>query len=165
MPLNIALRPAAAEEACAVAEVMLASRKAFLPYAPSAHSDAEVHQWVSDVLIPSGGVTVACAGALIVGILATSRDAAHSWIDQLYVVPDHVDQGIGSLLLAHALQTLPRPVRLHTFQANHCARSFYERHGFKAIAFTDGQGNEERCPDVLYELASRDGAVLMHQPS
>ena len=71
------------------------------------------------------------------------------------LAPNHVGNGIGTLLLAHALKTLPSPVRLHTFQANHGARRFYERHGFTAIAFTDGQGNEERCPDVLYELASR----------
>jgi ribosomal protein S18 acetylase RimI-like enzyme len=47
---------------------------------------------------------------------------------------------------------LALPVRLCTFQANVRARSFYERHGFKAIAFGDGNSNEERCPDVLYEL-------------
>jgi putative addiction module component (TIGR02574 family) len=44
-------------------------------------------------------------------------------------------------------------VRLYTFQANTRARSFWERHGFKAIAYSDGSTNEERCPDVLYELA------------
>jgi hypothetical protein len=27
---------------------------------------------------------------------------------------------------------------------------FYERHGFMAIEFTDGSGNEEKEPDVLY---------------
>lgn len=43
------------------------------------------------------------------------------------------------------------PLRLYTFQANHGAMRFYERHDFLAIAFTDGQANEERCPDVLYE--------------
>jgi GNAT superfamily N-acetyltransferase len=98
----------------------------------------------------------ALAGDEIVGMLAASREAGVGWIDQLYLAPHHVGNGIGTLLLAHALKTLPSPVRLYTFQANHGARRFYERHGFKAIAFTDGQGNEERCPDVLYELASGD---------
>lgn len=26
------------------------------------------------------------------------------------------------------------------------------RHGYRAIEFTDGHSNEERCPDVLYQL-------------
>ena len=30
-------------------------------------------------------------------------------------------------------------------------RDFYERWGFKAVRFGDGSGNEEKCPDVLYE--------------
>jgi len=38
-----------------------------------------------------------------------------------------------------------------TLEANQRARAFYERRGFRAIAFGDGSGNEERCPDVLYE--------------
>jgi ribosomal protein S18 acetylase RimI-like enzyme len=42
-------------------------------------------------------------------------------------------------------------VRLYTFQANHHARTFYERHGFQAVAFSEGLDNEEKCPDVLYE--------------
>jgi hypothetical protein len=49
---------------------------------------------------------------------------------------------------------LSRPTRVYTFQANSGARRFYERHGFAAIQLTDGQGNEEHCPDVLYELGA-----------
>jgi len=135
-----------------VAEVLLSSRKAFLPYAPLSHTEVEVRQWVRDLLIPSGGVTVACAGGLVVGVLAAVRESNVSWINQLYVTPDRTGQGIGTRLLAHPLASLELPVRLYTFQTNTRARSFYERHGFKAIALSDGPANEERCPDVLYEL-------------
>lgn len=65
-----------------------------------------------------------------------------------------VGQKIGSALLAHAIQTLAKPIRLYTFQQNTGARRFYERHGFHAIQFTEGEGNEEKCPDVLYELCA-----------
>jgi ribosomal protein S18 acetylase RimI-like enzyme len=41
---------------------------------------------------------------------------------------------------------------LYTFQQNTGAPRFYERFGFKAVQFTDRSENEERCPDVLYEL-------------
>jgi len=156
--MSVALRAATTEDAPHVAEVLISSRKAFLPYAPSVHADTEVHRWVREVLIPSGGVTVACAGAALVGALATARESNVSWIKQLYITPSHVGQGIGSRLLAHALASVALPVRLYTFQANARARSFYERHGFKAIAFTDGSANEERCPDVLYELAASPNA-------
>ena len=152
--MSVALRAAITEDAPHVAEVLLRSRKAFLPYASLAHTDAEVHQWVREVLIPAGGVTVACAGPSIVGVLAVEREDGISWLNQLYLAPSHVGRGLGTRLLGHALQSLSLPVRLYTFQANVRARRFYERHGFKAIAFTDGGANEEHCPDVLYELAS-----------
>jgi ribosomal protein S18 acetylase RimI-like enzyme len=48
---------------------------------------------------------------------------------------------------------LGAPIRLYAFQENAPTRQFYERHGFKAIAFGDGSENEENCPDVLYEWA------------
>lgn len=84
--------------------------------------------------------------------MTTARKGQVSWITQMAVDPSLVGQGIGSLLLAHAMRTLELPIRLYTFQANAGARRFYERHGFTAIEFTDGQANEERCPDVLFEM-------------
>jgi GNAT superfamily N-acetyltransferase len=82
------------------------------------------------------------------------RRGQTSWITQMAVDPALVGNGIGSFLLAHAIRTSAPPIRLYTFQANRGARRFYERHGFIAVEFTDGQANEERCPDVLYELAA-----------
>jgi len=146
------LRPASASDASAVAELLLASRRAFLPYAPIAHPDADVHRWVREQLIPAGTVTVWEHESQITGVLATSHDQTGSWIDQLYVLPGFDGRGIGAALLRHAHKQLARPIRLYTFQQNARARLFYQRHGYKAIALSDGQSNEERCPDVLYEL-------------
>jgi GNAT superfamily N-acetyltransferase len=152
--LNATLRPATVADAPAVADVLQESRRAFIPYAPSAHSESEIHRWVRDSLIPCGAVTVACAGSRVVGVLATSSKPGSGWIDQLYLMPDSVRQGIGTRLLEHALCELPRPVRLYTFQANAGARSFYERNGFVAVQFSNGSSNEENCPDVLYQLST-----------
>lgn len=149
-----ALRPARAADATAVAEVLILSRSALMPFVPAARGDEETRAWVAATLIPSGGVTVAEFEGRIAGVLAVSMRPQASWIDQLYVHPAHVGAGIGSALLAQALDTLPRPLRLYTFQANLGPRAFYEHHGFVAIAFSDGRGNEERCPDVLYERAA-----------
>ena len=37
------------------------------------------------------------------------------------------------------------------FQKNEGARRFYERHGFRLVRLTDGDGNMEKEPDALYE--------------
>lgn len=151
MQLPIKLRTAIPADADAVCEVYLASRKRFLPFAPSAHSDNEVRQWIRERLIPTGGVTVASMDGVIVGMMTISKSEAYGWIDQLYLHPDAVNQRIGTQLLLHAKSALGSPIRLYTFQANTGARRFYERHGFVAIEFGDGSKNEENCPDALYE--------------
>lgn len=112
---------------------------------------------MANSLVPSGGVTVAELEGRVVAAMATEPSDASSWITQMAVDPALVGQGVGSLLLAQAMRTLALPIRLYTFQANAGARRFYERHGFHAIAFSDGQANEERCPDVLYELRASSG--------
>ena len=147
------LHAAAASDAERVAEVLIESRRAFLPFAPSAHTAAEVRRWVHEVLLPGTEITVAVISGVIVGVIAVSTKQGCGWVEQLYIHPTHVGQGIGSKLLAHAIATTPVPIRLYTFQQNVRSRRFYERHGFIAAEFTDGRTNEERCPDVLYELA------------
>ena len=151
---NLSLRSAIGADAPLIANILLESRAAFLPYAPSPHSDVSVRAWVRDVLLRVQNVTVACMKDRSVGVMAVHEVEGISWITQLYLDPSYVGQGIGSRLLARALETSPRPIRLYTFQQNGGARRFYERNGFKAIRFTDGSANEERCPDILYELTA-----------
>ena len=146
------LRRAMIFDAAAVARVFLSSRKTFLPYAPMGHTDEEVCTWIEQSLLPAGQVTVAEMAGEIVGFVATTEADDHLWIDQLYVGPAFTGRGVGAALLRHAMTGASRPIRLHTFQANNGARRFYERFGFAPVAFTDGSTNEEKCPDVLYEI-------------
>jgi len=148
----LVLRLATSEDARAVAEVLIRSRAEYLPFAPSPHPPDDVRAWVADRLVPTDGVTVVEHQGEVVGVLAISRLDDVSWIDQMYVRPGWTGRGVGTRLLEHAHRLLLQPIRLYTFQANAGARRFYERHGYRAIEFTDGQANEERCPDVLYEL-------------
>lgn len=151
-PAHFELNAARDEDAPRVAQLLRASRTAFMPYAPPVHSKDEDERWVANYLIPSGGVTLATLGATLVGVLAVRRDDDANWVDQLYLAPDYCGRGIGGILLGHALEELGRPVRLYVFQENAGARRFYARYGFVPVEFSDGSGNEERCPDVLYEL-------------
>ena len=152
------LRAAIAKDVLAVTNVIVESRRVFLPFAPSPHTLEDVQDWVEKHLLPTGGVTVAIAEGMVVAVLATSEDANAAWIDQLYVLPGFEGQGFGTELLHHAHVSAKRPVRLFTFQQNAGARRFYERHGYETVALSDGQSNEEKCPDVLYELRTRADA-------
>jgi ribosomal protein S18 acetylase RimI-like enzyme len=150
MAISVCFRLAKAADALCLAEIYLMSRKTFVSFAPLAHSDEEVREWIAHSLIPQG-VIVAFLDEEIVGMMALSRDGNMGWIEQLYVDPAFLRRGIGSQLVERAKAELGVPIRLYTFQENDPARHFYERHGFEAIAFGDGSGNEEKCPDVLYE--------------
>ena len=157
------IRSALDSDSDAIAEVYLRAWKFAMPFVRNAHSDEEVRAWIRGRVVPGGRVLVAEEGGGIVAMLAHSDDGQHFWIDQLYVDPAFGRRGIGAALLDRALAVAAgRAVRLYSFQANAAARAFYERHGFRAIAFGDGSGNEERCPDVLYERAP--GAPLLHPP-
>jgi GNAT superfamily N-acetyltransferase len=147
-------RMATLGDADSVADVYLRSRKGLVACAPLVHSDESVREWIRRQLIPAGSTTVAVVDGLVVGLLAVSKGTDCSWIDQLYLLPPWVERGIGTRLLELALGELVPPIRLYTFQCNQRARCFYERRGFKALAFGDGSGNEEKCPDILYEWRS-----------
>jgi GNAT superfamily N-acetyltransferase len=144
-------RAATLGDADSVADVYLRSRKELVACAPLVHSDEAVRDWIRRNLIPAGNTTVAIVDGLVVGLVAVSKGTDCSWIEQLYLLPAWVERGLGTRLLELARGELPAPIRLYTFQCNKRARCFYERRGFKAIAFGDGSGNEENCPDVLYE--------------
>ena len=77
------------------------------------------------------------------------------WIDHLYVLPARQKQGVGEALLEVAKVAWP-DLKLWTFQKNLPARVFYEKRGFSLIEETDGGGNEEREPDVLYRWRKAD---------
>ncbi|CAD5373278.1 GNAT family N-acetyltransferase [Rubrivivax sp. A210] len=149
--LPVQLRPARADDAAAVAQVMLDARRQRMPFAPLVHGDDEVRQWVAGELLPAGGVTVAELDGRVVGMLAVRQGLDAGWIEQLYVAPAAAGGGGGAALLKRALTLLKPPVRLYAFQAHLHARGFYERHGFTAIAFGDGSDNEEGLPDILFE--------------
>jgi GNAT superfamily N-acetyltransferase len=83
----------------------------------------------------------------IVGIAVLKDDE----LDALYVDPEHQRSGVGSRLFAIATEQRPAGFTFWVFQHNERARRFYEGHGCRAVKFTDGAGNEERTPDVLYE--------------
>lgn len=164
MPTQVTVRPATPQDAMAVAAVLCDSRAEYVAYAPMAHTRQQVQRWITEIVIPGGGVHVATIDGRVVAMLAVSRAPEASWIDQLYVRPGFTGRGLGARLLEAAHGMLEAPIRLYTFQANADARRFYERHGYVAVAFSDGSDNEERCPDVLCEWRGGQAAACSDGP-
>ncbi len=158
--LDLRIRDAGPHDAAALTRIYLVSRRTFLDYAPLRHTDAEIHDWIAHVLIPGGGTRVVERGGRAVGFYAIDFRDGCGWLDQFYLLPDDVGQGMGTMMLASALSELVFPVRLWCFRANSRARRFYERHGFIALQFSDGSLNEEGVPDILYGIEERRRILL-----
>lgn len=69
------------------------------------------------------------------------------WIQQLYVSIHAQGQGLGSMLLNHVMEKRDH-LKLYTFDSNHKAKRFYEKHGF--IGQLGSYDNEEGLLDILY---------------
>jgi len=145
--MSARLRRALSSDATAVAALHLAARRHAMPYLPELRSDDGVRAWTRETLLPKAEVWIAEIGGKPVGYLALVDDI----LDHLYVGPGHQGQGVGSLLLAKAKALRPAGLRLYAFQRNRRARAFYEARGFAPVDFSDGAGNQEQEPDVLYE--------------
>jgi ribosomal protein S18 acetylase RimI-like enzyme len=143
----ISIRRGTVEDAAVVADVYLTSRRGAGARIPrGAHSDEDVRKWFASIVLVEHEVWVAEIDRRVVAMMVLRGDS----LDHLYVRPQAQRRGIGARLLAHAKRQRLQ-LRLYTFEANEPARDFYEKHGFKPIAFGDGTANEEGAPDVLYE--------------
>jgi GNAT superfamily N-acetyltransferase len=144
---EVTIRPAVAADASAVADVYLASFHATYDF-PLAHTNDQVRGWIRETVIEGGGTWVAVdADGAVVALMVVAPDE----LDQLYVRPDRLGEGIGRRLLDRAKEQSPAGLSLYTFQVNERARRFYERNGFVAEWLGDGSANEEGQPDVRYD--------------
>ena len=97
------------------------------------------------VIASSCEVWVATVDDTVAGYLALRG----SYLDRLYIDPDHQRQGVGTALLEHAMRLSPDGLELHTHQKNAEARAFYHKHGFVAVRFGISPAPENE-PDVEY---------------
>lgn len=139
------LRPATPDDAPAIAILLRTTFRVSLPFLPELHTAEEDLAFASGHLMVDNTVWVAEVEGVVAGYIAFRP----GWIEHLFVHPDWQGTGIGPTLLAKALED-GQPRQLWTFQENARARRFYEARGFRAVELTDGQGNEEKTPDVRY---------------
>lgn len=143
MPTSaLVLRPATDADAAAVAAVHIASRHA-ASMPPAVHGDDDVRRWLA-ARLREDEVWVADHDGLVVGYARLTD----TWLDDLYVLPAHAREGIGSALLEVVKARRPDGFCLWVFEVNEPARAFYAAHGLLELERTDGAANEERSPDI-----------------
>ena len=141
------LRRAVPADVPAIAALYRASQWTNLPGLPDIHTREEDLAFFGGQMLPNQTVWVIDDGQ---GGLAAYGAGVDGRLNHLFVHPDAQGQGHGSRLL-ELFRADVAALDLWTFQQNVGARAFYERKGFVAVEFTDGEGNEEKTPDVRYE--------------
>ncbi|MGR3343859.1 MAG: GNAT family N-acetyltransferase [Paracoccaceae bacterium] len=111
----------------------------WMPRIHNREQDQAYGAWLIEVT----DVSVARVQGVVIGFLSRQeRD-----IQALYLAPTARGQGVGRRLLELAKEHSDR-LGLWTFQANMRARRFYAQNGFVEDQMTDGQGNDEKLPDL-----------------
>ena len=81
-----------------------------------------------------------------VAFFSLAEDENGVELDDLYVLEPYRNQGIGSRILNHCIETTDRPIYLYVFTANDGAMRLYARHGF----VTTQQVSPTRCIMTRY---------------
>jgi ribosomal protein S18 acetylase RimI-like enzyme len=149
-------RRATADDMPAVAALHRLSFFHAMPHMPVLHTPDEDLAFYLNVVLPRAEIWIIEQNGRVAGFIAFREGQ----IDHLYVHPEHMGRGLGSLLLKLAMaREIGNEVRLWTFQCNTNAQRFYERHGFRVERDTDGADNEESQPDLLYVWRRPDAAA------
>ena len=156
--MAVRVRRADAADADAVADLYVRARHHAVPAVPPLRSpDDGARAWLAGAVRNGSEVWVAEDGDEGVVALMLLED---DWVEQLYVDPGWTGRGIGTRLVEVAKSVRPGGLQLWTFQSNHRAHRFYERHGFVAVERTDGRNNQEQAPDVRYAWGPGQGAEI-----
>lgn len=141
--MSIQLRPATADDSDDVCDILYT----FLdetPWMPRMHSRRQTRKFCHS-MIARGWVTLAEVDSKPRAFISREDQFIHA----LYVLRGSYGQGIGHRLLRDA-QMQHLALELWTFQFNTGAQRFYLREGFVEMERTDGQGNDEKLPDIRY---------------
>jgi GrpB-like predicted nucleotidyltransferase (UPF0157 family)/GNAT superfamily N-acetyltransferase len=117
------------------------------------HPIAEQLQYFVDQVLPRHAIRQALVGDELAGFVAASSES----VSQLYVHVRFQRRGIGTMLLDWAKRQSCGSLWLYTFARNSGARSFYEHHGFVAVA--EGFEPTWQLDDVRYQWCAASPAV------
>ena len=144
---SVTVRPLREDEIDAIIRLWHVTKRAAYPYLPLEQSRtlAEDTRFFREVILPRSGVWVAEEGGTLLGFMALEG----SYVDRLYIHPEHQRRGVGTALMEKAKELSPSGLQLHTHVKNTQACAFYEQHGFRAVKYGTSPPPENE-PDVEY---------------
>lgn len=125
-PMQIALRPALADEVDWIAELRAIVLRADLERL-GRYDDVRVRQRFRDAFEPAETRIIVVDGADVGSVALRPEDSAR-WLEHFYIDTAHQGRGVGGRILAMVLDD-PALYRLNVLQGSP-ARSLYARHGF-----------------------------------
>ena len=147
MPLDLIIREYKPDDFDAVTILWRVAREKSVPefQQEKGHFFYEDRDYFQNTILQNNDVFVVEMTKRPVAFMAMEE----TFIDQLYVHPDHWRRGLGKMLLDFAKERFPEHLWLYTLQVNVNARAFYEKNGFVAekFGFSNPPENE---PDVEY---------------
>jgi ribosomal protein S18 acetylase RimI-like enzyme len=150
--VETSIRPFLADDESEVVAVWHRSGRAAYPFLANwqALSLEDAVEVFRATILARNEVWVCTQAQRVVGFLAIQG----SYLDRMYVAPEHWRTGCGEHMLDFAKALSPSGLELHTHQANSRARAFYERHGFTVVELGRSPAPES-APDVKYEFRPR----------
>ena len=140
------LRDGSTSDADQLTTLFLRSRAHAMPWLAISHDEPSTRWWMEHCVLVEQRVRVVHHDDQLLGFTAS----VDGWLHHLYVDTDHQDQGIGRMLLDDAQFSSHASLSLRVFTRNYHARRFYEAAGFTVAGGSDGSGNEEQEPDLIY---------------
>lgn len=129
-----------------------ASKRSALGNYQEPYEFSDMLHYLTTVMVKDHTIKVAlnASESKVIGFMALREGV----IAQLYVHVGYKGRGVGARLLNIAKSLSPKKLELHTFEMNKPAVVFYEKHGFRTVAF--GSDNEEGLPDLLMQWLGGD---------
>jgi len=154
--MDIIVRYALETEAAKLSDIAVASKKYW------DYPDSWIDMWAPERVINPGFISsnyvrVAIQKKEIVGFSAISLNDAEAELEHMWVLPAHIKQGIGKLLLMDAMQFCKkRFVHLLRIESDPNAKAFYEKMGAYHIGYVDSKPKPRKLPVLIMNIQRGD---------
>lgn len=150
---EIVIRQAYRDDAQAIHEL---HTRSVMELCKSYYSDAQIHGWI-DHRTPEGYYSPIDQGTYFVAIIDSQivgfGVAVPGEVLGLFVSPDHVNRGIGTMLLDHAMKTASQNEKV-SLESTLNAVSFYIKNGFVKVERRTARRGNVDLPVVLMHYDS-----------